>query len=82
MSAGAVTLAAPLNPNASLDLRFLFGVQQQGKYNFCAVIETMAYNRSSSGMPGVMLASAVALSCAKAGTAPASARGDDKEAKK
>jgi hypothetical protein len=61
MSAGAVTLAAPLNPNASLDLRFLFGVQQQGKYNFCAVIETMPFTNS-------------AVTCFSGGTAPASAR--------
>lgn len=64
MSAGAITLAAPLNPNGSIDLRFLFGVQQQGKYNFCAVIETMPFTNS-------------AVTCFKGGTEPAAARGGD-----
>ena len=43
MSAGTVTLASPLNAGSSINLRFLFGVQQQGKYNFCAVIETAVH---------------------------------------
>ena len=65
MSAGAVTLAAPLNPNGSIDLRFLFGVQQQGKYNFCAVIETLPFTNS-------------AVTCFSGATAPAAARGGDR----
>ena len=64
ISADAVTLAAPLNPNASLDLRFLFGVQQQGKYNFRAVIETFPFTNS-------------AVTCFTGGTGPAAARGGD-----
>ena len=47
MSAGTVTLAAPLNPGNSINLRFLFGVQQEGKYNFCAVIETLPFTASA-----------------------------------
>ena len=47
MSAGTVTLAAPLNPGNSINLRFLFGVQQEGKYNFCAVIETLPFTHSA-----------------------------------
>ena len=47
MSAGTVTLAAPLNAGSSLDLRFLFGVQQQGKYSFCAVVETLPFTNST-----------------------------------
>ena len=47
MSAGTVTLAAPLNNGSSINLRFLFGVQQQGAYNFCAVIETLPFTNSA-----------------------------------
>ena len=47
MSAGTVTLAAPLNAGSSINLRFLFGVQQEGKYNFCAVIETLPFTHSA-----------------------------------
>lgn len=65
LSSGAVTLAQPLNPNASIDLRFLFGVQQQGKYNFCAVIETLPFTNS-------------AVMCFKGSTEAAAARGGDR----
>lgn len=58
MSADAVTVAAPLNAGSSMNLRFLFGVQQQGNYNFCAVIETLPFTNS-----GVM--------CFSGSTAPA-----------
>jgi hypothetical protein len=61
LSAGTVTLAAPLNAGNSLNLRFLFGVQQQGTYNFCAVIETLPFTNS-------------AVTCFSGSTAPASAR--------
>lgn len=47
MSAGTVTLAAPLNHGSSINLRFLFGVQQEGKYKVCAVIETLPFSNSS-----------------------------------
>ena len=65
MSAGAITLAQPLNPNSSIDLRFLFGVQQQGKFGFCAVIETLPFTNS-------------AVTCFKGSTEPAAARGGDR----
>ncbi|HEV2764522.1 MAG TPA: hypothetical protein VGV38_16195 [Pyrinomonadaceae bacterium] len=32
LSAGTITLATPLAPNASIDVQFRFGVQQQGKF--------------------------------------------------
>jgi len=64
MSSSAVTLAAPLNNGSSINLRFLFGVQQEGKYNFCAVIETLPFTNS-------------AVSCFSGGTLPASSVGDD-----
>jgi len=64
MSSSAVTLAAPLNNGSSINLRFLFGVQQEGNYNFCAVIETLPFTNS-------------AVSCFSGGTLPASAVGDD-----
>ena len=47
MSAETVTLATPLNAGSSISLRFLFGVQQQGNYNFCAVIETLPFTNSA-----------------------------------
>lgn len=65
MSAGTITLAAPLNAGNSIDLRFLFGVQQQGKYNFCAVIETLPFTNS-------------AVTCFSGSTAPAAARAGDR----
>jgi hypothetical protein len=65
MSAGTVTLAAPLNDGSSINLRFLFGVQQQGKYNFCAVIETLPFTNS-------------AVTCFSGNTALAAARGGDR----
>ena len=58
MSAGTVTLASPLNAGSSINLRFLFGVQQQGKYKFCAVIETVPFTNS-------------AVTCFSGGTEPA-----------
>ena len=57
MSAGTITLAQPLNPNNSIDLRFLLGGQQEGKVKFCAVIETMPFTNS-------------AVMCFSGGTAP------------
>lgn len=67
-SSMSVTLTSPLKNTSSIDLRFLFGVQQQGKYNFCAVIETLPFTNSK-------------VTCFSGTTEPASARGDDKEAK-
>jgi hypothetical protein len=41
LSAGTVTLSTPLANNASIDLRFLLGVQQKGTYRFTFVIEAL-----------------------------------------
>ena len=61
MSASMITLATPLTNGNSIDLRFLFGVQQQGKYKFCAVIETLPFTNSQ-------------VTCFAGSTAPAAAR--------
>jgi hypothetical protein len=39
-NAAAVTPAAPLNVNQSIDLRFVFGIQQTGSYRFAITVET------------------------------------------
>jgi hypothetical protein len=44
MSAGTITLAAPLANGASVDLRFLFGIQQTGRYKVGFSIETLPGN--------------------------------------
>jgi hypothetical protein len=41
LSAGTVTLSTPLLNNASINLRFLLGVQQKGTYRFTFVIEAL-----------------------------------------
>lgn len=41
LGAGTITLATPLNNGASANLRFLFGVQQEGDYHIGIVIETV-----------------------------------------
>ena len=41
LSAGTVTLATQLANGASIDLRFLFGVQQRGAYRFFIVVEAL-----------------------------------------
>jgi uncharacterized repeat protein (TIGR01451 family) len=41
LAAGTVTLATPLANGASINLRFLFGVQQEGNYHIGIVIETL-----------------------------------------
>ena len=46
VSANTVQLGTPLNNGSSINLRFLFGVQQQGKFNYCAVIETLPFSNS------------------------------------
>lgn len=48
LSSPAVTLASPLANGSSINLRFLMGVQQEGKYKFCAVIETLPFSNSST----------------------------------
>ncbi|HKY44434.1 MAG TPA: hypothetical protein VJM50_15205, partial [Pyrinomonadaceae bacterium] len=41
LSAGTITLAAPLAPGASINLQFLFGVQQTGSFKFFFNIEAL-----------------------------------------
>jgi hypothetical protein len=41
MSSGTVTLATPLANGASLDLRFLFGIQQTGSFKFFLNVEAL-----------------------------------------
>lgn len=41
LSAGTITLAAPLANGASVNLRFLFGIQQTGDYNVGIVLESL-----------------------------------------
>jgi uncharacterized repeat protein (TIGR01451 family) len=41
LAAGTVTLGTPLASGASINLRFLFGVQQEGNYHIGIVIETL-----------------------------------------
>lgn len=41
LSAGTVTLAAPLANGASIDMRFVFGVSQNGKFRVFVVVEAL-----------------------------------------
>jgi hypothetical protein len=41
MSAGTVTLATPLANGATLDLRFLLGIQQTGQFKFYITLEAL-----------------------------------------
>jgi hypothetical protein len=41
MSAGTVTLATPLANGATIDLRFLLGIQQTGSFKFYFNIEAL-----------------------------------------
>ncbi|HEY0727924.1 MAG TPA: hypothetical protein VGD38_07650, partial [Pyrinomonadaceae bacterium] len=47
MSTNMIQLGAPLNDGSSINLQLLFGVQQEGTANFCAVIETLPFTTSS-----------------------------------
>ena len=47
MSVGTITLATPLANGGTINLRFLMGVQQEGKFNYCAVIETLPFSNST-----------------------------------
>ena len=60
-SSMSVTLTSPLKAGGSIDFRFLLGVQQQGKFKFCAVIETLPFTNSAG-------------TCYSGNTAPAAAR--------
>jgi subtilisin-like proprotein convertase family protein len=46
LSAGTVTLGTPLAAGASVDLRFLLGIQQTGVARFCVVPETLPASSS------------------------------------
>ena len=41
LSAGTVTLAAPLAPGQSINIRFLLGIQQTGNFRFFVNIEAL-----------------------------------------
>jgi hypothetical protein len=41
LSAGTITLATPLEPSASINVRFLLGVQQSGRFTFFVNIEAL-----------------------------------------
>jgi hypothetical protein len=41
MSAGKVTLASPVANGASLDVRFLLGIQQTGSFKFFINVEAL-----------------------------------------
>ena len=68
-SSMTATLASPLKAGGTIDLRFLFGVQQEGKYKFCGVIETLPFSNSE-------------VMCFSGNTAPAAARADEAEGKR
>jgi subtilisin-like proprotein convertase family protein len=46
MSVGAITAGTPLAAGASVDVRFLLGIQQTGAARFCAVAETLPASSS------------------------------------
>jgi len=41
MSAGTITLATPLANGASVDVRFLLGIQQTGSFKFYVNVEAL-----------------------------------------
>ena len=41
LSAGAITLAAPLAPGASINVEFLLGIQQAGAFRFFVNVEAL-----------------------------------------
>ena len=41
LSAGVITLAAPLSPGASVNMRFVFGVENGGKFRVFVVVEAL-----------------------------------------
>ena len=46
LSVGAITLGTPLAAGASVDVRFLLGIQQNGVARFCVVAETLPASSS------------------------------------
>ena len=63
MSAGTITLATPLANGGTINLRLLLGVQQEGKFKYCAVIETLPFSNST-------------VTCFSGSTQLAAAKGD------
>jgi hypothetical protein len=47
LSDGSVTFATPVGNSSSVDLQLLFGVQQEGTFSFCAVVETSPFSNST-----------------------------------
>jgi hypothetical protein len=43
LSANSVSFATPILPNNSVNLNLLFGLQQEGSFSFCVVIETLPF---------------------------------------
>ena len=41
LSAGTITLGTPLANGASINLQFLLGIQQTGKYRFLVIVEAL-----------------------------------------
>ena len=41
LSAGVITMATPLDPGASVNMRFVFGVEGSGKFRVFVVVEAL-----------------------------------------
>jgi hypothetical protein len=41
LSAGTVTLATPLNNNTAVNLQFLLGIEQPGRFRFYIIVEAL-----------------------------------------
>jgi hypothetical protein len=66
MSANDVSPTSPLTNGSSIDLQLLFGLQQEGEFKFCAVVETLPFSSSqvfcaSNDATAPILTSSVAL---------------------
>jgi hypothetical protein len=66
MSANDISPFPPLSNGASIDLQLLFGLQQEGEFRFCAVVETIPFSSSpvfcaSSDSTAPIITSSVAL---------------------
>jgi len=66
LSDNAVTFATPVANGSSVEMQLLFGVQQEGSFSFCAVVETFPFTNSavfcaSDDTTAPVLTSSVAL---------------------
>lgn len=66
MSANDVSPSSPLTNGSNIDLQLLFGLQQEGDFKFCAVVETIPFSSSqvfcaSNDAIAPVLTSSVAL---------------------